>query len=215
MGKNKVGKLFLASMTIMLCIVALIAGTYALWTDSVTVSNHLEAGTLSLKLERVGLTKVVLDSDGYLTEQTFTEEEAYADLTDASEVNVFGIEANEKIVPGASYQATLVLSQGEDNAVAFTYRVIVKLNGESNALAKQMQVFVGTDGGELEVKGTLADYGSEDGGVIVSAQTMAKTDSAKTITVKIAFVDQTDNNLAKNQTVDFDLMIEAEQKTNA
>ena len=215
MGKNKVGKLFLAGMTIMLCIVALIAGTYAIWTDSVTVSNHLEAGTLSLKLERVGLTKVVLDSDGYLAEQTFTEEEAYADLTDASEVNVFGIEANEKIVPGASYQATLVLSQGEDNAVAFTYRVIVKLNGESNALAKQMQVFVGTDGGELEAKGTLADYGSEDGEVIVSAQTMTKTDSAKIITVKIAFADRTDNNLAQNLTADFDLIVKAEQKTSA
>lgn len=208
MGKSKVRTLLVACVMIMLCAAMIVGGTYALWSDNVTVENHLTSGTLQVKLERISLTKTYLDDEtGYLV--TAGPDTTIVDFTDTNTAddNVFGIE-DEKVVPCSEYEAKLRLTNNGD--VAFTYDVIIKLNSASNALAEQLKVYI--DG---EDKGTLDQY-AVDGKAIISTQIMAKNDTAKEFTVKIQFINDNDiNNDAQNKEVKFDLLVNAVQKTTA
>ena len=208
MGKSKVRTLLVACVMIMLCAAMIVGGTYALWSDNVTVENHLTSGTLQVKLERISLTKTYLDNEtGYLV--TAGPDTTMIDFTDTNTAddNVFGIE-DEKVVPCSEYEAKLRLTNNGD--VAFTYDVIIKLNSASNALAEQLKVYI--DG---EDKGTLDQY-AVDGKAVISTQTMAKNDAAKEFTVKIQFInDNNINNDAQNKEVKFDLLVNAVQKTTA
>lgn len=208
MGKSKVRTLLVACVMIMLCAAMIVGGTYALWSDNVTVENHLTSGTLQVKLERISLTKTYLDDEtGYLV--TAGPDMTIVDFTDTNTAddNVFGIE-DEKVVPCSEYEAKLRLTNNGD--VAFTYDVIIKLNSASNALAEQLKVYI--DG---EDKGTLDQY-AVDGKAIISTQTMAKDDTAKEFTVKIQFInDNNINNDAQDKEVKFDLLVNAVQKTTA
>ena len=208
MGKSKVRTLLVACVMIMLCAAMIVGGTYALWSDNVTVENHLSSGTLQVKLERISLTKTYLDDEtGYLV--TAGPDTTIVDFTDTNTAddNVFGIE-DEKVVPCSEYEAKLRLTNNGD--VAFTYDVIIKLNSASNALAEQLKVYI--DG---EDKGTLDQY-AVDGKAVISTQTMAKNDTAKEFTVKIQFINDNDiNNDAQNKEVKFDLLVNAVQKTTA
>ncbi len=208
MGKSKVRTLLVACIMIMLCAAMIVGGTYALWSDNVTVENHLSSGTLQVKLERISLTKTYLDNEtGYLV--TAGPDTTIVDFTDTNTAddNVFGIE-DEKVVPCSEYEAKLRLTNNGD--VAFTYDVIIKLNSASNALAEQLKVYI--DG---EDKGTLDQY-AVDGKAVISTQTMAKNDAAKEFTVKIQFINDDDvNNDAQDKEVKFDLLVNAVQKTTA
>ncbi|MBO5889286.1 MAG: hypothetical protein J6Q58_04015 [Clostridia bacterium] len=205
---NKIKTLLMSCIMIMLCAAMIVGGTYALWSDNVTVENHLSSGTLQVKLERISLTKTYLDNEtGYLV--TAGPDTTMIDFTDTNTAddNVFGIE-DEKVVPCSEYEAKLRLTNNGD--VAFTYDVIIKLNSASNALAEQLKVYI--DG---EDKGTLDQY-AVDGKAIISTQTMAKNDAAKEFTVKIQFINDNDiNNDAQDKEVKFDLLVNAVQKTTA
>ena len=175
------GSSFLVACAIMLlCIVLMIGGGYALWSDSASVENHLTAGTLKVKLERISLTKTCLDdTTGYLA---VSEDTTTVDLTSSTTqtVNVFGIGENEKIVPCASYDAKLRLTNNGD--VAFSYEVIIKLTSVSNELAGQLKVYV--DNVDMGYLSAYADAGQ----AIVATSTMAKNDTAKEFSVKIGFL---------------------------
>ncbi len=209
MGKGKVRTLLMSCVMIMLCAVMIVGGTFALWSDSAKVENHLTAGTLKVKLERISLTKTYLDNEtGYLVETV--PDTSIVDFTDTNtaNANVFGISNDEKVVPCSEYEATLRLSNNGD--VSFSYDVIIKLNGESNALAEQLKVYI--DG---EDKGTLDEY-AVDGKAIIATQTMAKNDTAKEFTVKVEFINDDDvNNNAQEKEVKFDLLINAVQLTQS
>ena len=189
----------------LLCIVLMIGGGYALWSDSASVENHLTAGTLKVKLERISLTKTCLDdTTGYLA---VSEDTTTVDLTSSTTqtVNVFGIGENEKIVPCASYDAKLRLTNNGD--VAFSYEVIIKLTSVSNELAGQLKVYV--DNVDMGYLSAYADAGQ----AIVATSTMAKNDTAKEFSVKIVFADLDENNAAQNQQAMFDLLVNAVQLT--
>lgn len=200
------GSSFLVACAIMLlCIVLMIGGGYALWSDSASVENHLTAGTLKVKLERISLTKTCLDdTTGYLA---VSEDTTTVDLTSSTTqtVNVFGIGENEKIVPCASYDAKLRLTNNGD--VAFSYEVIIKLTSVSNELAGQLKVYV--DNVDMGYLSAYADAGQ----AIVATSTMAKNDTAKEFSVKIVFADLDENNAAQNQQAMFDLLVNAVQLT--
>ena len=148
MGKNKVRTLLVACVMILFATALIIGGTFALWSDNVSVENHLSAGSLKVKLERINLTKTYLDDEtGYLV---LSEDTATVDLTSSTtaNVNVFGIGESEKTVPGAYYDAKLRLTNNGD--VAFSYEVIIKLTSVSNELSQQLKVYVdGVDKGYL------------------------------------------------------------------
>ena len=209
MGKSKVRTLLTSCIMTMLCVALIVGGTFALWSDSAKVENHLTAGTLKVKLERISLTKTYLDNQtGYLV--TTNPDTSIVDFTDTTTTtaNVFGIGSDEKVVPCSEYEAKLKLSNNGD--VAFTYDVIIKLTSASNALAEQLKIYI--DGQD---KGTLDEY-AVDGKAIITTQTMAKDDAAKEFTVKVQFVnDNNANNSAQNKEVTFDLLVNAVQKTTA
>ena len=207
MGKSKVRTLLMTCVIITLCVAMVVGGTYALWSDSVKIENHLTAGTLNVKLERISLTKTYLDNETGRMVST-NPDTSIVNFTDTNTAddNFFGIANGEKVVPGSEYEATLKLSNNGD--VAFSYEVIIKLTSNSNALAKQLKVYI--DG---EDKGTLDQY-VIDGKAIISTETMAKNDVAKEFTVKIQFInDNNVNNDAQNKEVNFDLMVNAVQLT--
>ena len=212
MSKSKVKILLTAGVIIVmiiLCAVMIVGGTYAIWSDSAKVENHLTAGTLKVKLERISLTKTYLDNEtGYLV--TNGPDTTIVNFTNTStaNTNVFGINSDEKVVPCSEYEAKLRLTNNGD--VAFTYDVIIKLITTSNALAKQLRVYING-----EDKGTLDEY-AVDGKAVIATQTLEKNDSAKEFTVKIQFInDNNINNDAQNQEVNFDLLVNAVQKTTA
>ena len=205
MEEHKGSSFLVACAIMLLCILLMIGGGYALWSDSASVENHLTAGTLKVKLERISLTKTCLDdTTGYLA---VSEDTTTVDLTSSTTqtVNVFGIGENEKIVPCASYDAKLRLTNNGD--VAFSYEVIIKLTSVSNELAGQLKVYV--DNVDMGYLSAYADAGQ----AIVATSTMAKNDTAKEFSVKIVFADLDENNAAQNQQATFDLLVNAVQLT--
>ncbi len=226
MGKSKVGKLLMASITIMLCMVMLLAGTYALWSDKVTVSNHLEAGTLSLKLERTALRKTMLDNGtGYMKMVSDTDT---VDFTaNGYTGNVFGIADGELVVPTSCYEATMKLTN--NGSVAFKYDIIIELKTEHNTtdeitdLARQLKVWVDAgDADGYDNKGFLSEFittAAEDdtsivGGKIVISSNIVKN-AETSFKVKIEFVNDDDvNNAAMDKEASFDLIVKAVQLTS-
>ena len=69
--KNKIKILFISYAVILLCTCFIVTGTYALFTDSAKVTNHLKAGNLDIRLERVNLEYQVLNEEGYLEKYIF------------------------------------------------------------------------------------------------------------------------------------------------
>lgn len=209
MGKGKLRNLLVACVTMMLCTVAIVGGTYSLWSDSVSVNNHLKAGTLEVKLERTCLVKTYLDSDsGRLV--TSDADRRVVDFSQSTSENVFGISNGEKVVPKSSYEATLRISNLGD--VAFVYDIAVILDESSDAvLTRQLKVSVTYEDGGSET--SVSKLLSECDDAIVSSQTMDKEgDQSKEFVVKIEFVDDDENNnTAINKEVKFDLSVTARQ----
>ena len=58
--------LLLSMVTACLCLVLIVVATYALFSDTVSVNNHLKAGKLEVGLERIGYTTCTLDDNGTL-----------------------------------------------------------------------------------------------------------------------------------------------------
>lgn len=196
--------LALAMVAILLCVTTIVAGTFALFSDTVKVTNHLQSGTLDVTLERVSATKTILSPDGYLTEVTVGSE----DFSDANTDNLFGLETGDKIVPGSVLNANMTIKN--DSTVAFGYYVKVVLSSadgkvSDQTLASQLKVTVT---GDRTVSTKLSE------GVFVGGENdfIAKVGvgEQKTFSVKVEFVNDSidttvDNNeaMAKNVYVDF------------
>lgn len=222
MKKNRV--LLTSCAVILLCICIIAGMSFALFTDSVSVGNHLKAGNLKINLKRTNLKYSVLNDDGELAETTVTD---VVDFTNRTGSNVFGIDSTEiRIVPGSYFDATLQIENAGNTA--FTYNVGIKLLGDANAMAKQLQVtLTDADGNsqtqmlsELTASG-LTFYG---GKMKVGAE-------PQTFTVKVEFIndadynaglpadaepeDYMDNDNAQNKSAIFDLVVTAVQATTA
>lgn len=215
--KRKVRVLLMACMSMLLCVTLIAAGSYALFTDDVTVKNHLRAGNLNITLKRTKLESNYLSADGYLDNDINNE---IVDFTNSTERNIFDItDADESlIVPGSYYEATMQLQNNSD--VAFGYWIEIVLTDENPyELAKQLKVEVTTyndDGQEV----VFSKYVNE--GLLVGSETspigkMAVTSSSQTFKVKMTFVDDgnnKDNNKAMGQDVNFDIIVKAVQLTD-
>lgn len=202
---KKLRALLSAALTIMLSVSIGVAGTYALFSDSVEVTNHLQAGTLELGLTRTKLVKSVPDATTGMP--TKTEDTTARDFSAATSENVFGI-GDEKIAPGSWYEVEMHVTN--EGTVAFNYQVAIKLDAattdENLEFAKQLTVYVNgaTEGTKL------SDCKIENGKIIVSDKLVKKNTTDEKFTVKIVF-----NSLAGNATqgkeVTFDLIVMAEQ----
>lgn len=231
MEKNRIRSLLFASIMIMLSIALLVGGTFALWSSSKTVTNHLQAGKLDLELYRTELKKHVLNKDGYMN--TLPVDTTEVNLTGNSTQNVFGIDnANgELVAPTSWYEAKLKIKNTGD--VAFKYDIIIRLktivNGDGNVevdqynLAKQISVYATNKvDGDYTYQGQLSEFIDQNSKDAVIASYVAKgtTESFK---VKIVFDNDADpyrpydesivNNNAMNDEVYFDLIVKAVQLT--
>ena len=210
-------RILLSSCSVILACMAVIIGmTWALFTDSLSIKNHLQAGDLAISLRRTNLEYCVLDSTGKLA---VTKIEDDLDFTESSKNNVFGIDAeNMLIVPQSYFTAEMELvngANGKKNSIAFTYEVAIKLTSDANDLSGQLKVTVkGADGKENTV---ILDQ-SKDKEVVLYKGEMLKTAEAQTFTVKVEFLNDADettinNNLAQGQFAEFDLIVTATQST--
>lgn len=204
MKKKKV--LLISCSVIMLCICIVAGMSYALFTDSITVSNHLRAGNLKVGLTRTNLEYSVLNANGELETKTVSNS---VDLT-SSTGNAFGIDkTNTRIVPGSYFQTDL---QIENNGnTAFTYGVTIRLNSTSNKLAEQMKVMLLDAEGHVVESKTFSELGA-NGWTLNSGRVLAG-ETAEKFTVRVEFVDNGNNNAAMNLTADFDLVVTATQAT--
>ena len=192
-----------------------------MFTDTQNVSNHLQAGDLSITLKRTELIKTTLNEGGYLVE--LPVDTTVVNFSNPTDENVFGLKTDdqgnvtEKIVPGSKFVATMEIENNSD--VAFGYWIEIVCTDKTNGtdLAKQLKVTVNTgsdasafvnDG--LIVKGTGGGYVRE---LIIGA-------SAE-FTVTVEFLDSfiagnniDHNDLAQGENLSFDLVVHAVQATD-
>ena len=104
----------IACLSIVLCVALIMGGTYALFSSRTTVTNHLRSGNLTLKLERVGLTKYVYDeTSGVYKENVYSNGDAYVDFSESTDKNVFDLARSEVMAPGVWYEATMRIGKAK------------------------------------------------------------------------------------------------------
>lgn len=135
MKENKARTILLASSMIMLSTAVIVGGTYALWSDRVSVNHHLSAGTLKVELTRTYLEKYGLGDDMYMNRIIDNKE------TDTFK-NVFDIKDDELIVPTSYYATKLKLTNVGDVAIDYTINVTVDKDSDLE-LAKQVIIHIG------------------------------------------------------------------------
>lgn len=202
-------RILLISCTVILVCVSVIVGmTYALFTDSVTVQNHLKAGKLDVSLVRTNLKYSVLNEDGQLEEVELSGTDNEVDFTESTPENVFGLDGtNKKIVPGSFFEAKMKLENNGN--VAFAYEVKLHFSDSANALSDQLQVTVTHPDGHTTTK-TLSELSSA---MTIAEGEMTASDDAQGFVVKISFPDLPNQNAAQNLTTAFDLSVSATQST--
>lgn len=218
-GTNRKRALIVSSSVILLCMTIIVGMTWALFTDTQKVSNHLQAGDLSITLKRTELTKTTLNTSGYLVENKVqTANDAAVDFTNPTDENVFGMDSNEKIVPGSKFVAKMQIENHSDVAFGYWIEIVCTDKKSGENLAKQLKVTVNTGSDKSDFVGNgLIVKGANDGYVGDLA-----IGEKETFTVTVEFLDSAiagnnvaDNNLAQNETLDFDLIVHAVQATTA
>ena len=212
---NRKRALIVSGAIILLCMTIIAGTTWALFTDTQTVSNHLQAGDLKITLARTELTKRTLNSVGKLV--TSAPDTTRLDFSNPTDENVFGIVDDEKIVPGTKYVAKMEIQNLSD--VAFGYWVEIKCTDVTAGehLAKQLKVTVntGTDATAFVNDGLIVK-GANDGYV---GELLIGESAEFTVTVEFldSFVVENNieaNDLAQGENLSFDLVIHAVQATD-
>ena len=203
----------LSALTLMLCLTLVASGTYALFSDQVTLKNHLQAGTLDITLIRTNLTTLSLDdTTGFLVE---TENAEDVDFSAPTTRNVFDITDETLIVPGCVYNAEMQIQNNSD--VAFGYWLEIVFDDTVDlTLAEQLKVTVTTVDGNKSISGKLSENAGLIGEEADPIGILAKTGSALfTVSVEFCDLDHSVNNNAKLTSFEFDIIVHAVQITTA
>lgn len=203
---NRKRVLVVSGAIILLCMMIIAGMTFALFTDSKRMSNHLRAGDLEVTLTRTYLEYSVLDANGKLA---VTKNTQSVNFTNSTKENVFGVDAKDLfIVPGSYFKAKMKVSNVGN--VAFNYDVGIQLAGKSNALADQLQVTVTRADGS-SVTARLSEMAN---GFTIQAGELIRGAGSQEFTVEVKFIDDTSiNNAAQTQLSVFDLYVTAVQAT--
>ena len=195
----------LLSVTIFtLALVTLVGATFALFTDSVTLNTHLNAGTLDVKLVRTYLlTESINEDTGFIVRK---EDDTDIDFSDVSAGNIFDVTDKTLIVPGSKFSADLDIINNAN--VAFNYYIEIVFKGGNDNLASQLKVIVDTGTKTEGYVGAGVKLGSEERPL----GTLGKGTS-KSINVTVQFLDLSSNNEVQGKTVEFDMIVHAVQVT--
>lgn len=204
--QKKFKVLFISYIVILFCTVLIVGGTFSLFTDSVKVVNHLQAGSLDVELIRTNLEYTKINELGYLE---VVQDNDNFDFTNKVDANIFGIsDDNLKIIPGSYFNVTLdLINKGN---VAFEYSVKFVLNCKENELIKQLNVEIIDQNGNIKVK-RFNEF-IEDETILIGE--MDNFNNKETFNIKITFLDLEENNIAKDENLSFDLVVTAVQKIN-
>ena len=199
--------LLLSALTALLGVSVAVGASYALFTDQVTVNNHLSAGSLDVGLYRVEYKENVLVADGTMAEST--PDTTRVDLTQNAD-KLFVID--DLFVPTSWYETTVEVSNSGDVAFDYGVRILWKddpANDKDQIIAKQIQITISVGDTQKEqfYLCKCADYD-------VVLGSMLKGDAAEQFTVKAEFVNRDDNNAAMQAEIEFDLQVYTTQKTN-
>lgn len=213
-----VRRVALATAAIVLAALVLIVGSYALFTDTITVSNHLQAGTLEATLTRKTLVGNVIDDKGYLADY---EGEKDVDFSGETNKNVFDLEET-LIVPRTYREATMELTNGGN--VAFSYWIEIILTNPTSekdvALSEQLLISVSTQSTGAGMSLTNQPIKNDGKKITVGSQEnpvgVVELSTSQTFSVKVEFKDYGDkidnaNNNAKNGELAFDMIVYAVQ----
>lgn len=199
--------LLLSALTALLGVSVAVGASYALFTDQVTVNNHLSAGSLDVGLYRVEYKENVLVADGTMAEST--PDTTRVDLTQNAD-KLFVID--DLFVPTSWYETTVEVSNSGDVAFDYGVRILRKddpANDKDQIIAEQIQITISVGDTQKE-QFYLCDCADYD----VVLGSMLKGDAAEQFTVKAEFVNRDDNNAAMQAEIEFDLQVYATQKTN-
>ncbi len=213
--------LLLSMLTLCICTLLVVGGTFALFTDSVTVNNHLSAGNLDVGLYRTSYKECVLDTDGLMAESAENTDRVNLATNGSVLFNV------TNAAPTSWYQATMEVSNLGSTAFDYGVRILWDANDDETdndeAFASQIRITITSE----KIKRTVTD---ENGNPVevnyvtfmldeckdndVSLGYLLKNAGVETFTVKAEFINSGSNNSAKLATLDFDVQVYATQKTS-
>lgn len=192
---KRMSALIIACIAVALCVSLMAVGTYALFSETVTVSGHLQSGELDATLSRVKLVKNELSTEGFIESNTDN-----SIVPDHQLTNVFDLSSTDKIAPGCSYVATMRIANNGD--VAFGYYIKLDITkGAATNLINQLVVEVKANGKTIAIG---SGFTSAPIGVVAAGK-------YADFTVSVSFAHSANNNNAENQEVAFDLTVYAEQ----
>jgi predicted ribosomally synthesized peptide with SipW-like signal peptide len=208
-SSKRMKAIVVAFMTILVCVSLIVTGTFALFTDSVKVSNHLKAGKLDAVLTRTDLIYTTLKNE--VLQPVRVDTDLVVNGTTTADANVFGIsDGLTCVVPGSYFEATMLI-ENKGN-VAFDYSVeIVLTEGANTPLARQIKVTVTDHTGNV---GSSMLKNANDKIVVDTGATVKSTSAGAEFKVKVQFVNITtdeSNNDAMENSVKFDLVVNAIQ----
>lgn len=199
----------LSAVLALLSVGAVVAASFALFSDDSQSTVHLSAGTLEARLYRTNLSGTRMNGEGLLVA---FEDDSEVDLTEAGDQTVFDL---KNIVPGARQEAALRVENRGGIAFDYTVSVLFTLpeTDAEAALAKQLTVTV-TPGSGTPVSFALADAAEKGQNIALgrlnamSGQTPAQ--GAFTVEVSFAAGEGIDNS-AMGAELHFDLLVRAVQ----
>lgn len=211
---NRKRALLVSASVILLCMTIIVGMTWALFTDTQKVTNHLQAGDLSITLKRTELTKTTLNAQGKLV--TSAPDTTTKNFSNPTDENVFGIVEGEKIVPGTKYVAKMQVENHSD--VAFGYWIEIVCTDKTNGadLAKQLKVTVntGSDASAFVNDGLTVGSSSNYVGELIIGATAEFTVTVEFLDSFVAANNIDHNDLAQGENLSFDLVVHAVQATD-
>ena len=211
---NRKRALLVSASVILLCMTIIVGMTWALFTDTQKVTNHLQAGDLSIMLKRTELTKTTLNAQGKLV--TSAPDTTTKNFSNPTDENVFGIVEGEKIVPGTKYVAKMQVENHSD--VAFGYWIEIVCTDKTNGadLAKQLKVTVntGSDASASVSDGLTVGSSSNYVGELIIGATAEFTVTVEFLDSFVAENNIDHNDLAQGENLSFDLVVHAVQATD-
>lgn len=141
------------------CISVAIGTTYAIFSTSKTVNNHLQINTngkasINASLKRMSGSKDVATSGAStFTTKTLGEE----DFSKENNSNVFGLEDTDYTIEGCKYIANMKLSNESDFSVNYDIKLTNSSDTTStSSFMKELKVSYGKDESSLTDKGSLS-----------------------------------------------------------
>ena len=200
--KKKYRRLLLSCLTILMCMSALVAVAYILFTDNIKLVNHLKAGDLEVTLTRTNLTGKVFGPDGQLRDYS---NNAHVDFSTPNDDNLFDLYKDAYIVPGVEFKAEMLVTNNSSTTFGYYIEIIVS-EDSSPELCEQLYITITS--GDKKVSGTLSDLylGTEADFISV-----IEANGSSTFDIEIIFEDNGNSNAAMDKTVYFDLVVNAVQ----